>query len=220
MRFGCRIFHNTLIIKSITIVIKLIPSLPHICIVSPENGVSITSDEEVYDEGDSVTFTCTDLGGPNNTIQWQKNGQDHNETDNILTLTNVTVDGDGAMYTCIANNSAGMGTASITLKFRPVIDLHPMDADSNNNEIVTFICNARAFPHPVYQWSRVGEELPDSAVGGNTSMLTLSPARFGDQGDYQCNAMSGNLNVLSNLARLTSKSTHSHTLLFTLSVSN
>ena len=170
--------------------------------------MNITPEKEVYDERDNVTYTCSNLGGPNNTIQWQKNGQDLNETDNMLTLTDVTVDGDGAVYTCIANNSAGIGTASITLNFQPVIDLHPMDADSNNNESVTFICNARTFPHPVYQWLRVGEELPDSAMGGNTSMLTLSPARFGDQGDYQCNAMSGNLNVLSNLARLTSKPIH------------
>ena len=217
MRIGYRIFQSTLTIKSIVIVIKLIPFPSYTHAVSPENGVTITSVEEVYDEGDNVTFTCTDLGGPYNSIQWQKNGQDLNETNNLLTLTNVTLDGDGAVYTCIANNSAGMGSANITLKFRLIIDLHPMDANSDNNEIVTFSCSARAFPHPVYVWLRVGEELPDSAMGGNTSMLTLSPAHFGDQGDYFCNATSGNLTLSSNLARLTSKP---YTMLFILSVSN
>ena len=168
----------------------------------------------VYEEGGNVTFTCTDLGGPGNSIQWLRDDEDlTSETDNLLTLTNITVEGDGAVYTCVANNSAGMGSASVGLNISPVIDLDPTDINTDNNETVSFACNARAFPPPVYEWVRVGDLLPESVTGENTSMLTFNPVMFGDQGDYYCTATSSGITVSSNTATLTSELVYTYSFL-------
>lgn len=161
----------------------------------------------VYEEGDNVTFNCTSLGGPDNSIQWLKDGesfaQEINESSSRLELTYISVTEDGAIYTCVASNAAGTGSASVSLLISPVFVTHPMDGEIINGTVTSFICTAMAFPEPTYMWYRVDNELPKSATGANTSTLILSPAVFGDQGDYYCSAISSGVSVLSEMATLT-----------------
>ena len=86
-----------------------------------------------------------------------------------------------------------------------VFDLHPTSITTSNGTDQTFRCNARAFPEPTYVWMKVGGDLPEMALGANTSMLTLSPAVFEDQGEYFCDATSNGVTVSSNTATLTSE---------------
>ena len=177
--------------------------------VSPEGGVSVTPVGVVYDEGDTVTFLCSAEGGPGNTLQWLKDGEPFSGiisgSENNLTLTNITID-DGAVYTCVASNAAGTGSASVSLNISPVIILHPVNIGVTNGTNTSFTCAASAFPEPTYVWIRVGGELPESAIGVTSSTLMLSPAVFGDQGEYYCSAISNVITVSSNTATLTSQS--------------
>ena len=181
----------------------------HICIskVSPEGSVAITPVGVVYEEGDNVTFFCTSLGGPGNSIQWLKDGeslgQGINESSSMLELTDISVTEDGAIYTCVVSNAAGNGSASVSLLISPVLVTHPMDEEIINGTVTSFICTAMAFPEPTYMWYRVDNELPKSAIGANTSTLILSPAVFGDQGDYYCSAISSGVAASSAIATLT-----------------
>ena len=165
--------------------------------------------DKVYEEGNTVAFTCIALGGPDNSLQWQKDGEDFggaiDGSENTLTLINITVFNDSGVYTCVASNAAGTGSASVSLNISPVFDLHPTSITTSNGTVQTFMCNAMAFPEPTYVWVRVGDDLPEMALGSNTSMLTLSPAVFGDQGEYFCNATSNGVTVSSNTATLTSE---------------
>ena len=176
--------------------------------VSPEGGVTVTPVGEVYQEGDNVTFTCTSLGGPDNSVQWLKDGENFtdviDDSFNTLLLMMITVVDDGGVYTCVASNAAGSGSANVSLLISPVFIEDPMDEEIVNGTSVTFSCTALAFPDPTYMWYRMGNELPQSATGENTSMLTLSPAVFGDQGVYHCNATSSGVSVQSEPATLTS----------------
>ena len=85
--------------------------------------------DEIYEEGDTVTFTCIAQGGPGNSLQWQKDGEDFggaiDGNENTLTLTDITVFNDSGVYTCVASNAAGTGSASVSLNISPVFDLHP-----------------------------------------------------------------------------------------------
>ena len=163
----------------------------------------------VYEEGDNVTFSCTSLGGSDNSIQWLKDGesfaQEINGSSSRLKLTDISVTEDGAIYTCVASNAAGNGSASVSLLISPVFVADPTDEEIINGTVISFICNAIAFPDPSYIWLRVGGDLSESAVGRNTTMLTLYPAVFGDQGIYYCTATSSGVSVSSQTAILTSQ---------------
>ena len=161
----------------------------------------------VYDEGDDVTFTCSSLGGPGNTLQWLKDGLDLNgSTSEILTLVSITVIDDGGVYTCVASNAAGSDNASVRLNIRPVFIIHPMNQSIVNGTDISFNCSAMGFPEPVYTWFREDDDLPQSAMVVNSSILVFEPAVFGDQGIYYCNATSSDVSVSSETAILTSQS--------------
>ena len=184
--------------------------LKYHCTVSPQNGVSVVPVGVVYNEGDNVTFLCSAKGGPGNYLQWLKNGEDVSNiidnSENNLTLTDITVSGDGAVYTCVASNVAGTGIASVSLNIHPVLIDHPMDVMTTNGTNETFTCNAIAFPPPTYIWHKVDDILPETANGESSSTLILSPAVFGSEGEYYCNATSNGITVSSNTATLTSES--------------
>ena len=163
----------------------------------------------VYNEGDNVTFTCSAKGGPGNYLQWLKDGEDFGGiiecSENNLTLTDITVSGDGAVYTCVASNAAGTGNASVSLNIHPMLIGHPLNVTTTNGTNETFTCTATAFPPPTYMWHKVDDILPETATGASSSTLMLSPAVFGSEGEYYCNATSNGITVSSNTATLTSE---------------
>ena len=155
---------------------------------------------------DTVVLTCFAEGGPGNTIQWSFNGNTlENETLQSLQLVNVTAMSNGGTYTCVVSNSAGNGSFSTNLYIRPIITLNPTNQIASiNTEEVSFSCAATAFPPPLFQWMKEDGFLPNTAVGINSTTLTISPIEFGYEGIYYCIATSNNITIESNRATLSS----------------
>ena len=173
--------------------------------VSPQGGVDVTPIGLVYDEGANVTFTCSSLGGPGNTIQWLKDGQVlQNETGCTLLLTNITAARDGGIYKCAAFNQAGSSDANISLNIAPILVGHPTDIHTEIGTAITFFCHATAYPEPQYEWVKVGGALPESATVQQFS-LHIPSVSVDDQGQYYCQATSNNITVSSSTATLTGK---------------
>lgn len=65
--------------------------------------------------GDSASFNCSSLGGPENMLTWMRQ-RDGVVVGNESTLSLTELDGfDGGRYQCFVENRAGNGTASVTL---------------------------------------------------------------------------------------------------------
>ncbi len=160
----------------------------------------------VYYFENNATFSCSFLGGLNNTIQWSKDGLDVNgETQREIVLSEINA-GDGGVYTCTVSNSAGRENASTTLFVAPYFIRHPVDVLSENGENVNFSCLAEAFPMPSYAWKRAEvEEIRTEVIGLNSSLLVYTSVLFGDEGVYHCEATILNVTVPSDNATLTCK---------------
>ena len=64
---------------------------------------------------DDLLLNCTASGGPNNMFYWFKDDVYLDGiTDDILNITDVTA-GDGGLYECVVNNTAGSSSAYITV---------------------------------------------------------------------------------------------------------
>ena len=150
---------------------------------------------------------CLAEGGPRNSFQWSFNGNIvQNETTQSLELVNITAMKHGGTYTCIVSNMAGNGSFTTTLFVRPIITLNPTNQTASiNTEAVIFFCAATAFPPPLFQWMKEDGFLPSTAIGTNSTTLTITPIEFGYEGIYYCIATSNNITIESNRATLTSK---------------
>ena len=182
--------------------------------VSPEGGVTITPDDALYSELDNVTFTCTSHGGPENHFQWFKNNVPISELENnfsntsTLYLHRVTARTDGAVYTCVVTNSAGSGDASVSLNIRPRLVQSPTNLLTKKGATAVFVCLASAYPEPTYQWMRIGGVLPVSAVGENTTTLSILPVQFEDEGYYYCSVTSNEITLSTLSVYLLSESSY------------
>ena len=79
----------------------------------------------------------------------------------------------------------------------PLITTDPMSQLASNRQMVTFTCNAVAFPAPSYSWST-----PNNTNDFNTSTVTFV-ASYSDFGNYTCMATSNGITVDSQPALLT-----------------
>ena len=83
--------------------------------MSPEGSVSTEPPVALANQTTNVTFTCGGMGGPDNTFQWSRNGQDlSGETSPSLTITNITASAEGN-YSCEVSNRAGFGSSISSL---------------------------------------------------------------------------------------------------------
>ena len=131
---------------------------------------------------DSVTFTCSAQGGPDNEFQWQRNGGDlENETLANLTVANISAS-EGGSYTCVVSNAAGDDSETATLYVQPYILIQPDDIFATLGSEVNFNCEAESFPDPEYQWMNADT----GAIVGNDSVLDFPSADFRDEGRYVC----------------------------------
>ena len=173
--------------------------------MSPEGSVAVSPEMVIADVGGTVTFTCSAQGGPDNTYQWQKNGEDlMNETDTALIISNITAM-NGGNYTCVVSNIAGNDSATAVLYVEPIIVTQPTDILTRNGTVVYFTCAAESFPAPEYTWEEYNEESSSFDTVSNGSVLEFTPAVFGDEGSYRCVASlpGTSRNATSNQAVLT-----------------
>ena len=154
--------------------------------MSPEGSVAISPEMVIADVGGTVTFNCSAQGGPDNTYQWQNDGEDlMNETDATLIVSNITAT-NGGSYTCVVSNAAGNDSATAVLYVEPIIVTQPTDILTRNGTVVNFTCVAESFPAPEYTWEKYNEETDSFDAVGNSSVLEFTPAVFGDEGSYRC----------------------------------
>ena len=168
--------------------------------------MAVSPEMMIADVGETVTFTCSAQGGPDNTYQWQNDGRNLvNETDAILIVSNITAM-NGGNYTCVVTNTAGNDSATAVLYVEPIIVTQPTDILTRNGTVVNFTCAAESFPDPaVYQWEKYNETTGSFYTVSNGSVLEFTPAVFGDEGSYRCVASlpGTSRNATSNLAVLT-----------------
>ena len=141
---------------------------------------------EIAVVGGTVTFTCSAQGGPDNTYQWQKDGEDlMNETDTTLTVSNISAM-NGGSYTCVVSNAAGNDSATAVLYVEPIIVTQPTDILTRNGTVVNFTCVAESFPDPEYTWEKYNDESGSYDTVSHSSVFEFTPAVFGDEGSYRC----------------------------------
>ena len=154
--------------------------------MSPGGSVAVSPEMVIADVGGTVTFTCSAQGGPNNTYQWQKNGEDlMDETDTTLIVSNITAM-NGGSYTCVVSNAAGNDSATAVLHVEPIIVTQPTDILTRNETVVNFTCAAESFPAPEYTWEKYSEESGSFDTVSSGPVLEFTPAVFGDEGSYRC----------------------------------
>ena len=120
----------------------------------------------------------------------------------VLSISNVNATEDGGEYRCVVSNAAGNDSDNATLNVRPVITVQPIETllTSNNGSSEQLVCIADAFPAPEYRWEEIVDDNID--VVSNTNTLSFSPVVFGDEGTYQCVAMSLGVEVNSTSTRV------------------
>lgn len=165
--------------------------------MSPAGSVAVTPQRTTVSVGDDVTLTCSARGGPNNTFAWEHEAMPINVTTASLTISNISVS-EGGNYTCIVNNTAGNGRFTATVFIQPTIATIE-DIRTTNGSSVEFTCEADGNPTPNVTWERV-EIYSNTSVSTN-NVYSITPAVFGDEGDYQCVATSdaGNATEIATL---------------------
>ena len=120
-----------------------------------------------------------------------------------LILSLITARDNGGLYTCYVTNAAGRGNDSTNIFVFPLFTDQPGNATVVIGEVGSFSCEAVAFPYPVYEWFKVGGELPPGASGQNTSTLEVA-TRYLDvsEGDYFCRVTSDDRSITSEKATL------------------
>lgn len=147
---------------------------------------ALPSDEANF--GDTVILVCENLGGPNNTYLWFKDGQVfYNESESNLTLIAVNST-HGGQYTCMVSNPAGSMNSTITLYIQPYIVAPPESLISvQNGTDVTFDCMVDSFPFPNISWIKFDRDTgPNFTTVSFDEKLVFSPVLFGDEGYYAC----------------------------------
>ena len=154
--------------------------------MSPEGSVAVLPEMEIAVVGGTVTFTCSAQGGPDNTYQWQNDGQYlTNETDTTLTVSNIFAM-NGGNYTCVVSNAAGNDSATAVLYVEPIIVTQPTDILTRNGTVESFDCVAESFPAAEYTWEKYNATTNSFDMVSSGSVLEFTPAVFGDEGSYRC----------------------------------
>jgi hypothetical protein len=157
-----------------------------ILFLSPRGTVMITPNNVTASTGDDIILTCSALGGPDNRFRWEQEAMPINVTTPSLVLSDITIS-EGGNYMCIVNNTAGEGSATATVFIRPIIT-SAEDILTTNGSSVEFVCEADGIPSPNVTWQRIGDS--SNTTVSTSSTYVISPAVFGDEGDYQCVATS------------------------------
>lgn len=171
-------------------------------IVSPDGDVSVDPVNTTASNGSTVSFNCSTTAGDGNSFTWMR--EDFSELSNsedvtitadssqsTLTINGVNATQHGGMYTCVVSNAAGDGSETGTLYVAPVITVQPISTLlTRDSEVEILECMAESFPNPIYRWEKLTNGQFSSVPNGNSSLLSFDPVMFGNEGMYQCVAVS------------------------------
>ena len=125
-----------------------------------------------------------------------------NESYSKLTISNINATQHGGVYRCVVSNAAGNDSDDGTLNVRPVITVQPAGTILTvNGSSEQLQCLAVAFPAPEYRWEKIENGVIETV--SNTSILMFNPVMFGDEGTYQCVAVSLGVQVNSTSSLVT-----------------
>ena len=134
----------------------------------------------VFSQGDNIALICTAFGGPDNTFQWEMNGNIIGN-DSMLEVMDIDASS-GGNYICTVSNAAGSGSAS-TIFYVAAYIVTPLEEQilTANGSNVNISCDADGFPSPTVSWVDM-----TNAEVVNMSLLEFNPVMFGDEGLYHC----------------------------------
>ncbi|XP_068686507.1 peroxidasin-like isoform X1 [Montipora foliosa] len=137
-------------------------------------------------EGNGTSLLCSASGNPQPKITWTKLGSSAVlPSSNTLTLTNLSSEDDGAVYTCTVENYLGstQASATITMLYPPAITLQPLSQEVTEGNGISLLCSASGNPQPKITWTKLGS----SAVLSSSNTLTLTNLSSEDDGAvYTC----------------------------------
>jgi hypothetical protein len=164
--------------------------------------------------GSTATFTATTFSPEALNYQWQKNGTNLINGDNISGATNSTLsiatvsDADAAVYSSVVSDAYGSVTtsnATLTVKDLPLITSQPRSQTIGLGSNVTFnvtVCGAPSF---VFQWLFNGTPVGSPSTGTNSSSYTLTNVGTNQAGNYSVLVVNDYGSVTSSNAVLTVK---------------
>jgi len=168
--------------------------------------ISFITEDQTYNQGDSVTLNCSALGGPDLFFRWQVNSSYlESENSSTLLLSNVNAS-TGGTYTCVVFGvGSNSDSRSVSVFISPYFLMEPVNDTVSNGSSIELSCSAEAFPSPIVQWVKVDETIRESLTISSTGSLQFDPLLFGDEGRYFCNISSGSSSLLSVVATVFGK---------------
>jgi hypothetical protein len=163
----------------------------------------LAASNQTYYRGDTAILQCIFPERANNTYQWQANGTNlDGETHSILKIL-ITADS-GGEYTCVVSYPASSLTAraSTFLFVYPYFLTHPGDMQVSLGSVIQLTCDAVGFPNPEYLWTRADRRIIRSDVI-DERVLNITDVRFGDGGEYSCNASGRGMSFQSRGSNIT-----------------
>ena len=190
--------------------------------------VTVTSSAQPVEVSQTVVFTAAVTGVGPFYYQWQRrNVNITGETGPTFTIYDVS-ESDQTNYSCYVSNNYGDSAVSNILTLQvtsmcycvsyvsvdvklmfsignlPVIAENPNSTHiilKDNFTTVPFTCEADGATS--YYWEKQHGSIPLSAIGVNTSTLTLINVQLEDTGNYRCVGINGSGNTESEYATLT-----------------
>jgi hypothetical protein len=164
--------------------------------------------------GGTASFSVMADGTPALGYQWQKDGMNLTDGDNLsgsattnLLLNSASMN-DAGNYTVIITNAWGSVTSSIatlTVLSPPVITQQPTNQIVVDRDTANFSVTANGTPPLGYQWQKDGTNMTDvgNISGSATTKLLLSSASTNDANNYAVIVSSPWGSVTSSIATLT-----------------
>jgi hypothetical protein len=158
-------------------------------IITPPAIAAQPTNQTVLD-GATVTFNVAVTGGQPLAFQWQEDGTNLTDGDNVsgsattnLVLTDVTL-AEAGTYTVVVTNAAGTVTSSNAVlsipPSPPVFTLQPTNQSDYVTESAQFTVAVLGNPPFTYQWLFNSTNLP----GATNATLTLSDLALSQSGNY------------------------------------
>jgi len=153
--------------------------------------------------GESVTFSAL-AAGTTPSYQWQRGGQNIlYATNTTYAISSATLKDSGAVFRCIATNSAGSDTSDLAVLIvhliPPTITSHPQSAAVQVNQRATFQVYATGTAL-AYQWQKNSVDI-DNAT--DTSYTTPLASNSDNGAQFRCIVSNGAGRDTSNAATLT-----------------
>ncbi|XP_050542439.1 protein turtle-like isoform X2 [Daktulosphaira vitifoliae] len=179
----------------------------HLDVHAPPRFVTIPSEVQYINLGDSIILNCQAVGTPTPEIVWFKDATDIQPTATVgifndgteLRISNIRNEDIGD-YTCIARNGEGQisHTARVLIAGGAVIMVPPSNQTKLEGEKVEFTCGAKAMPGNVtVRWSRDGAMVKSiSALETRVTIkkdgsMVINPVSADDSGQYLCEVSNG-----------------------------